>query len=390
MMFLDRHLHYLLKPDNARSIPKLDRYLHYTKRRVQHFYTLYANQPEAGQQQMMLLSTLLDNADIPRLLQYDSLHDAYIHGILDQVETLVTLFDPTKSTQINQHGFVQSSHRSSSIHNTILPVQSRDHYPFTQDWSAWQHLRPLRLVDVQSQEWSTLVYFDDLTLRRDPPPYVVVTLDTVGLILKYLSYCHYSGREYTQDNVQEFLHREIVLPCLLEDDLEQWILTQYTRIVQYPQHPIEIVQDSSWQHNSNVRLGDTFRDCFESVRQIVNTLPQHTSTVPRLLASFKLPFRHDVSHFYHQLQTQTELPYERRYAGYAYLKSSRYYDLFISAMALDPYHPEIRSTLALFYRDLEIFTLSKPTAHIYDPHLASMIKTHLTDLTQRVQTLLHT
>lgn len=134
-----------------------------------------------------LLRYIINNADFDLLERQGNNFDRYMYHLRFIKASLDNIFDRISRGRGYRNIFFKSERKTEEF---ILPVEDLNtlvHLPLdTEDWETWKKVRPVRLWDHNSDEFTVNLLNDRFTFTRGlEPTNAIILIDVVALILKY-------------------------------------------------------------------------------------------------------------------------------------------------------------------------------------------------------------
>lgn len=307
-------------------------------------------------QGVVLLRHILAFADIPDLLSYDNDFDRLVKGLLPIQTDLERIIDPVTTGIIRDSLFVSRQMGNRTI-EILIPVKMEDYLkqlPLEKGWSEWQKLRPLRLVDVDSNELTFNTYKDQISFKKSPPKRAVFTVDVIALCLQYAKYVELN--EGTSPiPIPEYLHRYVFSEGVMEDLQNLWLRNRYLHIIS---HPIEKAFDASEitdsiYHNIYGYLGLQYTAAMEEMYRMMMRCKEGVTPPTRIVASLPLADMY-VPAYVQNLQKTTVVSEARQNLWVEYLRDFSWLKLAYRTHMLNPDFVSTKSFLRHLDRDLDL------------------------------------
>lgn len=295
---------------------KLEQYVTtLTTRRIQIVGQRYSQTPGRESRGVVLLRHALAFAEPQSIRErWSNDIDRIASGLLPIVDDIERLFDPVTTGTLREEVFI--ARRAGLTTEVLIPARSDDplqRLPIGKGWAAWQYVKPIRIIDIQSNELTFNAYMDQIVFKHDQPPMAVFAIDVVALVMQYVKYLDlYNGAP--PDTVQEYLHKYVLSDSLLEDLQNLWLRNRYLHMLKNPDVKITGNDDitASIYHGIYGYIGTQYTQAMEEVQRMIKRY-QHGTTVPdRVLASFvvsdgKLPA------YVQQMRAATSIPNTRQH-----------------------------------------------------------------------------
>lgn len=313
----------------------------------------YLNAPGDESPLVVLLRKILADADIPSLMRKPTDFACYSEILTYTVSQLNAIFN-TVTTGLH---FSRIAIRQSSGHTEefFIPVSCQDPFtdlPFDQGWDAWRNVRPLRMVDNDSQELTFATYQDQIVFSKQPPKRVVFTIDVVALVLQHVAFLRESEQAISE---ADYFHR-YVLVSLLQDLQDLWLANIYAALLENPT-----------RFTSNTRLfinqvtGDT---CYGypgseltlALRELSGTIDtcQRGLVSPTTLVQSLVLSGGSLTTYLQRLVDTTTVNDQRQYYWVEYLRDIRWLTILYYAYQLQPTSAPAHNLRVNLSRDIPI------------------------------------
>lgn len=365
---LDRTFDTYFPPSSPRAMFKLSQYIgDLNLRRLD----LLKRQQAVGVESMAvrLLRQILTIAGLPTLAEMPSDYDRYTNGLLFTQEDLERLFDPVI------HGVktgVFIAHTGTlpcrEFHIPIRQLNYLASLPFDKGWDEWAAVRPVRLLDIDSDELTFHIYLDKIQYKVDQPTLAVIGIDVVALVLQYL--CYRRSADGDQLSVVDYLHRYVLAPGLLTDLQNLWLRRQYLKILGGG----ESDADRKWSKNNVFgQVGARYREAMTELATITDTIA--TGGVRASVFVSSLPLADGLTGSYVQnLLTETTVTDAQRYRWIEYLRDREWIRLALLAQHKRPSTSEAMSLMRGLTRDLSLLNMTRFWEAIRQPAVEEFVR----------------
>jgi hypothetical protein len=363
---LDRMLRVYLHPDSSpRILPKLHQAMGTLSTYVEQILERHANIAGAETRGLRLLEQILSDADLAAIRRYKDDFDRYLNILLPQQEDSVRQFDPAIQGITHFGDFTKTDPHGREY---LLPIAQTDYIRsilVNGDWEAWAKIRPLHLLYSDSSDLSLNAYLDMLRYPKHPPFHVVVGIDATLLILQYAKYLDTHGLD-DRKPIQDYLHKFVLYPALVEDSVVTWLVNQYTNILQLAADGLEMPSFEPILTPMMGSFGSQFPAAIEEVWNLIQDAKNANISPTRLLTSLQLR-NTSLSYCFQQLRQKIELPHLRQYMWMQYLATLGWRNLVFATIALTKTHPITKSAMIWIKRDLHLLQATKFWAQVSDP-----------------------
>ncbi len=369
---------YLLQNTPARTLSHLEHYIATLNTHRQLITERYLDAVGYESPIVVLLRKILADAEIDKLLQRATDFDCYMDQLYTTTPDLDAIFDAAETGA----GFTELVIARNPKHTQefLIPAHCQDplsQLPMDQGWEAWQQVKPLRLVDIDSDELSFQTYQDMIVFRTDYPTRAVFTLDTTALVLQYVNFLR--GHDPEVIYQPEYLHR-YVLVHLLKDLEDLWLGTVYGRLIggdpgSGPDPRLDRIRLLGDRYYGYV--GAEFPIAMREIATAVRTCARGGLTPAMLLAGLNLSDNY-VPDFLRTLLATAMLPEQRQYHWMEYLRDIRWLSLMHSTYALQPNFIASKNLQTTLRRDVPLLLITKPWQNCRSAKLAQWLEVDMT------------
>jgi len=374
---------YLLNHITPRTMPHLKQYIETLNTQRELYSQRNAVSPGYESNLAVLLRKILADADVPTLLAKKSDIDRYFDILVFTVPGLNGIFD-TVTTGLS---FYDIAIRRSAVRTEefYIPVACEDvvaSLPLDQGWDAWKTIKPLRLVDIDSQELTFNTYQDQIVFTSLHPTRAVFTIDVAALVLQYVAYLSSHDQAITQ---AEYLH-QWVIGYLLQDLQDLWLSNIYQTMLQTSVWTLTKTKDYVTQITTDTRYGYHGTELPSALKELATMILacSNGSVTPSVLVQSLLLSNGSVPDFIRQLITTTSVEDHRQNIWMEYLKDSRWLNILLYAYILQPNFIATRNLFTNLKRDIPILCAQKVWHNCRSAQTSQMIQTGLTDLLLKV------
>ena len=181
-----------LRDDAPRALPPFQLFLKsqatFIRERYNRLYVAQGHESKA----VRLLRYILQNVDMDFMSRQTSNYDRYLHHLRYIKHSLDDIFDRVARGRGYHNFFVKSD----KVEEFILPIEDINtivNLPLdTNDWEVWKKVRPVRLWDHDSEEFTINLLNDQLHFTRNfEPTEVLILIDVIALTMKYYIWLTY-------------------------------------------------------------------------------------------------------------------------------------------------------------------------------------------------------
>ncbi|MBR2124274.1 MAG: hypothetical protein IJ934_03730 [Acetobacter sp.] len=225
-MLFQRAFQNYLKPMPPKIYPRLGAYLRFLEREVFSTLERYKNSSPLEHSGMMMLEYVLTMLPIEDMRKERDQSRRYRTFIEPALNTLGRSFDSIQNHATKAVSFLDSCYSAKEYMVSVTCEKPLTQMPIGKGWQAWKEMRPFRLVVCTSHELSFQTYQDKIKFGEDQPDLMVYTLNVPMLAMMYTEYLNALG-SIPPDALPCFLHRYVVFPSLLRDNVTLWVRNQY-------------------------------------------------------------------------------------------------------------------------------------------------------------------
>lgn len=382
------YLEPFIENTSPRIIPAWQQYVSAIETYRSPLYKRYLLAADVSTPGVSLLRYILSCVDWSYMRHQSSDYDRYMFHIRYIRDDLENTFDHI-TTGFRFFNCFTTKHMG-KVQEIVIPVEDTtaiSTLPFDRGWEDWIGIRPVRYLYHDSSELSFDIEKDRVRFYREPPSYVVVSIDVVALVFKYWKYLTDAPtpEEDVGKDTRRFLHK-YVFNGFFYDQLDTYLIHQLVDISKI-QAPDEIAHMTSRTKTSNLQYGWVGSRYTESCSVMYKELQKIKSGNIRpsaILSSPILGNRRSIVQRVHTLCNTLDVPRLRQYQFYRYLRDK---DLFQFILSLHQY----KSQEAVYKRiertvkpKIQRLLRERIWTYMKDPVLRSRIQDELEDLNSRL------
>ena len=364
-MLQDRFASYL-KPTPPRSLPRLNLFLDFMTYKTNDAIFRSSHTTPNGYGSRLLveiikLAGLKQNIFSPTTALNTS---QYLVAIVRDLEKMIDVRIGKHTTKTL---FIKSR---TNCFELIIPVRRSDaitSIPFDKPYTdpQWRDIKPLRLVDLGASDLHFQVYDDHLTFYRRGPTHAVYTLDCVALVAKFIAY--YKQQTSVDDPDQcilDFIHNDVIVPCLLNDALALWLRNTYRQQF-ISSSPLVSLTSTLWDTVNMDSIGADFSCDMVDVNHLKTDLIKKSLTDQTVFSSLLLTTRRQsFTDYFIDLQLTTRVSTSQQYIWIDCLKNLAWWEMMILVASLNTDNPDTLSLFRNVRRDLRYWVMMKPWTSI--------------------------
>lgn len=382
----DHSLAYHLTPGSSpRALTKLHAYLGALNVRENILRQRYGITEGRESRAIQLLRFLLAQVDIDALIAIPTDIDRFLRVVAFQKESIARIIDSVQNGVVRHNTFIVSSKKCAEH---VIPVSCSDYLtdlPHGKGWTEWQKVRPVRLMSVDTVEMSFQLQGDALKYSQSPPTIAVVTIDPVALILQYVCFRSEYPQEKDRTTTVTYLHRHVVVPALLEGQLDTALKSLYLGIASEVLVSADVQKQISSATTVANGYGRSMSQLFGAVADIEMLLRDHASgTISTRNALTSLPlFQGNVVSNYVLSRRTQEIPGGRQYLWAEYLRDMFWIELSVLFLLRSGNHAERDAFMRVVRQDISLLRMTSFWESIRDPGT----KTFVSDAFRRIELL---
>ena len=383
----DRLFTQFYKGSDRIRIGSLDLYINYLrqiKSRMLSHYGVTMGKLTLG---ISALAQVIGDAEVDLLIKdYPDPVDRYLRGIIPIAHRVSSLIDPSYRGPIKAGSFITSPTRCMEFIFPITPRVPFGTYPMTQNWDDWKGFSPLHLIDIDTEELSFLNYLDTIAFKKSNPSYAAFTLDVRGLLMMYIAYVR-SVPVTEQSTIGEWLHRYVVYPCLINDMLTHWLLTQYSALAENTYMSDDGVIDK-WSTATNVSIGSSHKAALDDTAYFLRQMREGTLTVNKLMNSLELIDYGSLYEYHDFLKNELDFSLSPQLQWGEFMRDYRLMRLTLQACLLYTKTSEIESFAQQFSRAFKLYVGTAPWNQIKQHTVRDTIVGQVSDIERLIELLL--
>jgi hypothetical protein len=344
---------YLLGYATARSLPHLSAYIDTLTVRRAIITDRYTNAVGYESNLVVLLRKILADADIPSLLRKESDLACYLDDLIDTTQDLNSIFDAVTTGLSFTNMAIQRN--PAHTEEFFIPVQCQDPtrtLPFDAGWEAWQTVKPIRMVDVDSLELTFQTYQDQIVFTTNYPSRAVFTIDVVALVLQYVNFLRVNPPIIDEP---EYIHRYVLI-FLFQDLQDLWLGNIYDAVIKKPTQ-----RGSYTKLDLNGLLGEQYYGyvgselpaALRDLQSLVEACRNGAVTPATLVKSLRLSSG-DLPSFLQTLLATTSTNQRRQNQWCEYLRDMRWLSILYDAYQLQPDFIATRNLHTALKRDVPL------------------------------------
>jgi hypothetical protein len=363
---------YLQPSTSARTFPHLNNYLDTLNVRREMVKDRFDNAVGYESKFVRLLRKILGDADIPQLQKKSTDLDIYLDNLIFTHRDLDAIFDAVQTGLTFTDTII--AHNPKHTEEFLIPVQCMDplsELPLDKGWSEWQKYKAVRLVDTDSLELTFNLYQDQIVYKKDFPTRAVVTIDTVALVLQYISFLEEDTSGMSQG---EYLHRYVIVN-LLEDLQNLWLGNVYEKLVSHAniesENKIDInkIMGDHYYGYVGVEYPTAIKELILQIRSVKKGVMTPAVFIKSLRTSETC-----VVSFLNNILDTTSIDDRKQNMWMEYLRDRRWLSLLYYTYTLQPSFAGTKSLFTALRRDLPILAYTRFWNNCHDPKTRQFIQ----------------
>ena len=359
----------------GRVLVKLKNYIDTLNTKRELMNSRYSNEQGYESNAVRLLRKILADADINILLRKNNDLDSYADILQYTVQDLNNIFDTNATGLMYKDVFVRKT--PTSCEEIIIPVSTDDPFrllPFNKGWSAWKYVKPVRLVDINSNELTFNTYQDQIVFKSDYPSRAIFTIDVVALVLQYVNYVKTFNENIS---VPVYIHQH-VLTSILEDLENMWLRNRYLTMLdtahdKLSRIDINTLMTDSMYGSVGLELPQAMEELHGMLRSAING-----SITPLVVLSSLLMSTTNIPKYLSSLLANTIIPELRQYTWVEYLRDATWLDLLMKVYGLNPNFLQSKNFSIALNRDIPIYlSNNKISRYCHSANIRQFIETDI-------------
>lgn len=325
-----------------------------------------------------LLMHVLAYADCHELAKIENDSERYVQSLMFIRDDLERIFDPVTTGIIRHELFIATS--TEKCTEIVIPVRCSDYrkdLPFDKGWSAWEKVRPLRLVETDSRELTFHTYQDKIKFRKSPPTRAIFTIDVIALVLQYVNFLATRAPDDEIIPVNEYIHKYVLNDGLLKDLQDLWFRNRYLFLLKYPLAKAmsrQVIQESL-KGGIYGFIGSQYAAGMEEVFGLIVRCQQGSISPGTLLSSLPLSDMY-VPEYVKMLGTTTQVADLRQADWVEWLKDRSWLEMSYHAHLLAKGNGRLdyRNFMVNFRRDFDLLIKTRFWSNVYNHKLRKFIE----------------
>ena len=356
-----------VKDMDARAFPPYQTFLKSQKTFIHRRYNRFLHTFGHESPGVRLLRYILQFVDLAYMDTQSNNYDRYTYHLRFIKRDLEYIFDHARRGRGYRHLFFKQTEPYTE--EFLLPVSDTDavlKLPMSSEkWADWQMVRPLRIWDHDSLEFTTNIIHDQVNFSFDTPSYAVELLDVVALAMKYYIWLKDQRFKEPADELadqapqQLFLHKYVMCDTIW-DLGDIWLLKQLNRLFDY-QDDSELTAFDTTVLGPERQYGyvsNYSRRGFEDAWRMFKFTTQNIR--PETIFSSKLLFSGSINQRIRLTKQELELPILRQYDWFRFLRDRDMVNIFLKVWRARSYLPITRQMFNYLERDLRRQYLHRP------------------------------
>ena len=354
-----------IRDAEARAIPPYQQFLRNEASFIRDQYKrLYLGQGHESPG-IKLLRYILSFVDLDYLDTCANNYERYRYHLRFIREDLTNTFDRAERGRGYHNLFFRRSRFVTE--EFVVPVEDLNtvvNLPlYTEDWSTWKKVKPVRLWSHDSNEFTIKLLHDQMQYSFLAPSYAVVLLDVVALVFKYyIWYKHQRHQEPAEELVesipqQYFLHKYVMCDWVW-DAADSWLLNMLTKIITQPDTLDEFRADALQIESQYGWIAANSYEGFRSIAQLCDKVKGNLR--PEAFLSSKLLYSGSIHQRIRIAEEQLNLPQLRQYDWLRWLRDRELFLTYIQVWQLRPELPTTKSLLRVVDRQMQRLLRRRP------------------------------
>lgn len=218
-----------INPGNKQTIVEWSRYISILELRTGIYKTRFLMGSYFHSKFVNLMTQLLYNIDLTNILKIKSDFQRYAKFIDPAASIFRNVFDPVLNAKDISGIIVNKPSKDQDFFCCVSCDKPLSKLPLEKGWSAWENTKPITIVHHNINELITNFQFFNIDFKRTEPAQVIVAIDIVMLIFKYVKYYEYCRERGEECKVETFIHQHIVAQWF-DDTRRIWLFNILTEL----------------------------------------------------------------------------------------------------------------------------------------------------------------
>ena len=375
-----------LRDDAPRALPPFQLFLKsqatFIRERYNRLYVAQGHESKA----VRLLRYILQNVDMDFMSRQTSNYDRYLHHLRYIKHSLDDIFDRVARGRGYHNFFVKSD----KVEEFILPIEDINtivNLPLdTNDWEVWKKVRPVRLWDHDSEEFTINLLNDQLHFTRNfEPTEVLILIDVIALTMKYYIWLTYQRDKEPAKELAEYIPQQLflhkyVMCDLIWDNSNVWLINQLNKCLTTDLSLISSLFDSNMLKTDS-QWGWISLDSARGFGYLAKIFQEGNNNLrPEAILNSKILFGGSVGKRIEFTSKCLNLPLYQRYDYLAYLRDRKLFTLMLNIFKMRMDLPTTRSMLIHTKREYLRMLYRRPWNTCINVALKNQIEQEMKDL----------
>lgn len=370
-----------LKPEPPRYLSRLDLFLRFIENKVNDAI-VRSTHTSSNSYGIRVLTEIIKLSDLKTILpMYMSgkLSSSYLLSITKDLEQPIDVRNGRQGSSF----FIKSK----TMCYELITASRRDNplgdIPYGKDYdnSEWKAIRPFRIYDISACDLVYTAHGAHLYYTGDGPKYVIYTVDCFALLCKFLAY--YKAAKYKDDVdtlIQEYLHKDVVIPNLLRDSASIWMRNNFRNQFLIGS-PLESRSMTLWDNINGDTLGADYTGAMYDVHHLKKDVISGSVTPLVGMSSLQLSRNTGFTQYYTELFENNKGSITSSHLWVECLKNLPWWEFITLINATGKALPETQMFEKDVIRDVRFWKMLRPWNSVHGslPYRA-IVETRLTSL----------
>jgi len=292
-----------------------------------------------------LLKHILSVVDIDYLKRINNDYERYTFYLKNIHKDLSNIFDTVATNKTYKNTFIQRKGFGTTEY--IIPTERMNYIkdlPMGEEWDQWIDIKPIRLLDHNSNEYTLNVLQDRVSFKALQPSYAIISIDPIALAFMYYKFL--DAHDFSSPmSTQVFLHRYVISKFM--DDLQDiWLRNQFLSLfdIENEQEISKLNINTIVFNNMYGFVGHQYKDAMISIYRVMDDVRQRKRRPETLIKSLILS-RSSISDYMSDIYTKAHIPPLRQYMWQVYLKDMRWVEFILKTYMLQPDYVNTRNMI---------------------------------------------
>lgn len=375
-----------MRDDTPRALPPFQLFLKSQSVFIRERYSrLYSSQGHESRA-VRLLRYILQFIDMDFMKRQSSNYERYLHHLRYIKHQLDEIFDRVSRGRGYHNLFVKSN----NVEEFVLPIEDINtivNLPLdSSDWEVWKKVRPVRLWDHDSEEFTINLLNDQLHFSRGfEPTSVLVLIDVVALCIKYYIWLTYQRDKEPAKELAEYIPQQLfihkyVMCDLIWDNSNIWLLNQINKSLTIDPSRASQMFDSNMLKVDS-QWGWISLDSGKGFSYLTNIFHEGKKNLrPESILNSKVLFGGSITDRIHFTDKYLNLPLYQKYDYLKVMRDRKLFNIALNTFKMRSELPTTRSMLIHVKREFTRMLNRKPWNICINTDLQNELKEEMMDI----------